>query len=636
MGVEYVHRCRGGLQALRRSPRAIASLEGLAFLALLVLPLELSPFQVLFATSVMILGLLAISVDLVWGFGGIVTVGQAAFFGIGAYATGLLSTREGWTSLLVVAPLSAAAALVCAATFGAFLFLGRKPVGFVYVALATLVLSYALESVAFSWDVVGAADGIANVPLPTVGPSALEPGPAFYYVVLGILVAVYLVFRYVTRSQFGLLLAAGSEDLERVAFFGYRTTMSQVFIFAFAGGASGLAGSLYAFHQGFVGSTLLGIALSTQAIIWVLFGGRGTLIGPLVGLAAIQWTGQSLSQSVPALWQLVLGVVLLTGIMVLPNGLISLVASERSRTLRFGRPARGSRKRGAEAPAATEAAPAVGSEVAPQARPEVARVPNVRPASANGRHAAVPQGRAVLAVEGLHKTYGELCALDGAGFLVEEAHIHGLIGPNGSGKSTMLHSISGAVPIDGGSVALKGRIITRWSSRARVSAGLSIKFQIPRVFPQLTVADNILLSLQAKDSQLRLVGSRTRGRCWGQVATTAERFGLADQLDELAGNLSHGHQQWLEIAMALAVEPHVLLLDEPTAGMSPEERHATGQLLLGIKEACSIVIVEHDLPFISSICDRVTVLHNGRVLITGTPAEVSKAKTTQEVFVSRA
>jgi len=243
---------------------------------------------------------------------------------------------------------------------------------------------------------------------------------------------------------------------------------------------------------------------------------------------------------------------------------------------------------------------------------------------------------ALLEVRGLVKIFGKLMALNGAELTVAENEFHGLIGPNGSGKSTLMKCVAGAEIPTRGSVMFAGRDITQATPAERARAGMSLKFQITSVLPALTLYDNILLALQAQTSLSSLVFSRTRGVLHDRVMAMLEQFRLADRADHPAAALSHGQQQWLEIAMALACKPRLLLLDEPTGGMSLEERRVTGELLQPIKAHCSLVIVEHDLDFIRDICDRLTVLDQGRVLESGTVAEIQASKSVQEIYLRRA
>ena len=241
----------------------------------------------------------------------------------------------------------------------------------------------------------------------------------------------------------------------------------------------------------------------------------------------------------------------------------------------------------------------------------------------------------LLEVRGVHKTYGALAALDGVDLDVAPAQFHGLIGPNGSGKTTLLKCIAGAETTDRGTIRFQGDDITAVGVARRARKGMSLKFQITSVLNALSVYDNILLSLQAENSLWHLIGSRSRRDLHGRVIDILTQFRLDQRADDLAGELSHGQQQWLEIAMSLARSPKLLLLDEPTAGMSPEERRATGELLVPIKKSCSMLIVEHDLDFIKGLCDVITVLDQGQLLDNGTVAEIERSKRVQEVYVTR-
>ena len=242
---------------------------------------------------------------------------------------------------------------------------------------------------------------------------------------------------------------------------------------------------------------------------------------------------------------------------------------------------------------------------------------------------------ALLEVKSVCKSYGQLKALDKVNLNIEGQQFHGLIGPNGSGKSTLLKCIAGAEYPEEGILEFEGKDIKKTSPADRARNGMSLKFQITSVFNQLSVYDNILLSLQATQPLLRLAGSQSRERLDSKVMETLTEFRIEARADDLAGVLSHGEQQWLEIAMALAPGPRLLLLDEPTAGMSPEERRVTGELLRPIKERCSMLIVEHDLEFIKDLSDVITVLDQGQVLDSGTPKQIENSERVKEVYLTR-
>lgn len=242
---------------------------------------------------------------------------------------------------------------------------------------------------------------------------------------------------------------------------------------------------------------------------------------------------------------------------------------------------------------------------------------------------------ALLDIAAVTKVYGPLRALDGVDLMVNAGTFHGLIGPNGSGKSTLLKSIAGAHFPTTGTIRFDKMEITEMPPYQRARHGLSLKFQITAVLTELSVYDNVLLALQSGETSWQLLRSSSRIRLHDQVMVALGRFRLADRADDLAGELSHGEQQWLEIAMALGRKPKLLLLDEPTAGMSPEERRVTGELLRPIKSYCTLIIVEHDIDFIKNICDRLTVLDQGRVIASGTIDEIEHDQRVQEIYTSR-
>lgn len=241
----------------------------------------------------------------------------------------------------------------------------------------------------------------------------------------------------------------------------------------------------------------------------------------------------------------------------------------------------------------------------------------------------------ILQASEIEKRFGAVTALDGVDLSVETGEIHGLIGPNGSGKSTLMHVIAGRTLPDAGTVLLDGRSITRARPSERARAGLSIKFQLARVYRDQTVEENLLLALQSRSSLAGLVFSRSRRQLVPRVRGQLDAFGLTAVRERPAGELSHGEQQWLEIAMAMATDPKVLLLDEPTGGMSRQERSRTGELIRVAAERCTVVIVEHDLDFIRTLCDRITVLHQGGRVATGTPAEIERDPKVAEVYLTR-
>ena len=242
---------------------------------------------------------------------------------------------------------------------------------------------------------------------------------------------------------------------------------------------------------------------------------------------------------------------------------------------------------------------------------------------------------AILEIKGVCKQFGSLRALEGIDISVEQNTFHGLIGPNGSGKSTLLKAIAGDHYADEGTVIFDGMDITERSPEFRAKNGLNLKFQITSIFPELSTYDNILLSIQSSQTIWSLITSKGKSELDENIMETLEQFKLADRAETLAGELSHGLQQWLEIAMSVIRKPKLLLLDEPTGGMSPEERRATGELLLPIKKETTLVIVEHDLDWIKEICDNLTVLDQGKVLDDGPVEKIERSERVKEVYTTR-
>ena len=241
----------------------------------------------------------------------------------------------------------------------------------------------------------------------------------------------------------------------------------------------------------------------------------------------------------------------------------------------------------------------------------------------------------LLQINSISKKFGVLQALNEVNISIEKNTFHGLIGPNGSGKSTLLKTIAGAHYADSGEIIFKNSNITNNSPELRSQKGLNLKFQITAILPQLTVYDNLLLALQTNHSIWDLISSKSKYLYYETIIEVLKNFKLIKKVDTLAGELSHGLQQWLEIAMVVVKKPELLLLDEPTAGMSPQERQVTGELLVPLKSYCSIIIVEHDLDFIKDICDYITVLDQGKVLETGSIETIRTSKKVQEVYTTR-
>ncbi|MFN0317468.1 MAG: branched-chain amino acid ABC transporter permease [Burkholderiales bacterium] len=317
---------------------AIPIIEGVLLALAALLPLVLDEFWILFTTRVFILGLIALSFDLVWGYAGIMSFGQALFFGMAGYSAALIATKLGITSVFVIVPAAAMVGLIVSFLMAVLVILGKRQPSMVFIALGTLTGSYVVERLARGWSYVGGQNGIPSLPRLTAGSFEISEGPVFYYMALVILALVYIALRMLTRSQFGLVLAGIRQQEDRIAFFGYRTQNYKGIVFCLSGAIAGLAGGLYGFHEGYVGPGQLGPVLSTQVVLYTLFGGAGTLIGSVVGVGLIDLLSFHLSHVWDTGWPIILGLLLLIVVMFRPTGLIGFIVSDRERVGFFGRP----------------------------------------------------------------------------------------------------------------------------------------------------------------------------------------------------------------------------------------------------------------------------------------------------------
>jgi branched-chain amino acid transport system permease protein len=337
---------RGGAQARKVRGgrkldfRVLPIVEFVALVSLVAAPFVLAERAALLTlmTNIVILSLFAISFDLCWGFSGIMSFGQALFFGAAGYVVALVGRDLDFSQLLGTLPLAILVGGVLSAALAAFLLLGRKTPTSIFLAFGTLTGAYAAERLVSGWQYVGAGNGLSSIKLMAFGGFEFVEGAAFYSVALAALVLVYIASRVLVRSQLGLVLAGMRQNEERLAFFGYRVQVYKTIMFIFAGMIAGLSGALYSYHQGFTGPSNLGPGLSTTAVIYCLFGGSGTLIGPVLGTVAIELLSYVLAdtETIRQFWPVILGGVLLVVVMFQPTGLLGLIVSARERIGSFG------------------------------------------------------------------------------------------------------------------------------------------------------------------------------------------------------------------------------------------------------------------------------------------------------------
>ena len=533
------------------------------------------------------LAVLAVSLDLVWGYSGILSLGQLLPFGIAAYTTARVATAAPSLSL---PGLLLAAAVGAAVAYGVGTAAFRRRPTPVVVGLLTLVLSLTLEQIAEQWrDMTGGFNGLTDVPRIAVFGSEFSDRAQDLFISV-VAVAVITVVGLLVRRPVGAVLIGIRDNERRTEALGYDTVAVKVWVFTIGGAVAGLAGALYVHRTGFVSPQIFGFALATNVVLWTLVGGRGTIIGPVIGSLVINFASATLADVWLQYWTLATGVIFVAAVALVPEGLIPSV-------LRMaGRPARRSR------------------------RPELVAAVSDEATSSNGH--------AIFEAAGVAKRFGFFRVLDGVTLAMEEPELRCLIGPNGAGKSTLLDILCGQQGCQDGSIAILGRDCKGLRAWEFARHGVSRKFQSPQVIGSLSVAENIAVAAWGvAPSPWRLTRRAWEARVPQVSLRILERTGLDDLLDSPAGGLSHGDKQWLEIAMAMAGRCRVLLLDEPTAGMTVSESLAAAELLRELHRdyRLPILIVEHDMAFIRAVADRVTVLARGSVVADGTVAEVENA-----------
>jgi branched-chain amino acid transport system permease protein len=535
----------------------------------------------------------ALTVDVLWGYTGILTFGQSAFFGIGAYACGLAFTHLGLSPgiaiLAFVGGLGVAAATAALVGWLAFGY-GVSPI---YVSVVTLVLPIVVTQVIFSGGTfTGSSSGLSG--FPTVD---LDLEPWFWIAgwALVLLTAATWIF---LKSDAGRLLVAIRENETRAEYLGIDTARLKILLLVAAALVAAAAGYAYAAYTDVVAPELAGFVFGTELVIWVALGGRGTLIGPVVGAVVIDLVSAQLSGDLPFVWKLVVGLAFVLVIVVLPQGLAPVIGGAWRRLLRRPTPA--------------------------------ALVPSLAAVPLRGVAGGVG---AAVSLTGVAKRFGSLKVLEGIDLAANPGELLSLVGPNGAGKTTLIRCIADGHERSAGRVLIQGHDIGRRPPQACVAFGIGRKFQTATVFETLTVAEC-----------LRLARSRLeRPSPWRRDPVVAlpepalqvvAATGLEQQLGTAVKHLPHGLKQALELAMVLALEPSVLLLDEPTAGLTLPERRLIGGILtdLAQRHALSILLVEHDLDFVREISSRVVVLHQGRIVLDGTVPEVVDSALVRTIY----
>jgi branched-chain amino acid transport system permease protein len=617
----------------RRVPGEVLVLAGVV-LAALIVPSLASEFEASEWTLWVLYGLLALSFTFIWGHGGIFSFGQAAFFGIGGYAYSVTAinllphTNETISAVLAGALCGA----IAAGLVGYFIFYGD--VNDVAVAIITLAFSLVLLTVMsgtadpkyhIGSALLGGYNGMVGVPPLTIGlpggtPTVLDYGSmlAVFGIVAGVIaVGVHLLL----HRPFGRVVVALRVNELRTLLLGFDVRRYKLATFVLGGAIAGLAGAGYAAWGTYIQpQSVFGLQQAAFVAIWVLLGGRTSLLGAFVGVVLVEKLTSTLGGSGGDSTPIVLGGVLIAVVLLLPAGIVPTLQQWARRLV--------PRLRRAPAPATAPAFVLSGAYARKRTNADLeANGQAAAPVLISDQPPTEGGGEETLRAEDLGKRFGGVRALDDVSVDFPGRGLHCLIGPNGAGKSTFFHLVSGRYRPSAGEVVLDGRRITGWRPDKRARAGLGIKLQVPSLYYELSAAENMWLAAYARTRSARRAGER--------AAELLDWLGLADRAAEPASVLSHGQQQWLEIGMVVATEPKVILLDEPTAGMSAEETQRTARLVTTLAEQAAVIVVEHDMDFVRELDAPVMMFHEGSVFARGSITELREDERILDIYLGR-
>ncbi|MBW6399248.1 ATP-binding cassette domain-containing protein [Roseomonas sp. HJA6] len=550
-------------------------------------PLTGNAYWGLIATRMAIYWVLVTGLNLIVGYAGQLAIGYVALLSVGAYTTSVLAAGN------VAAPLPAFAALGCAgvvgAVFGVIVGLPALRLRTFYFAMTTLGFATIVNQITLAWqDVTGGGIGITGPEMP----APFDTTWGLLYLCLGFAVVCTWLTANVARSRFGRALVAVRDAEVAAEASGIRKPRLLVLVFMLAGALAAIAGGLFATLQTYITPDAFTFDLSLLFFIAILIGGRGSILGPLLGTVILTLLPEIAAPL--ASWSTSLyAVLLLVIVLAMPGGIAAMIDPRSRRKLPANR---------VIAPRAEALDTLLGQRTVPEP----------------------------MRLLGIVLAFGGVRAIDGVDLTVAPGQVHGLIGPNGSGKTTTLNVISGYYRPESGGMAIGAAPLPAGDPEGRAALRIARTFQTPRLIGEASVLENVMIggtvdgtagfaealfSLPRQRAEERDLEARAR------LALAA--VGLADLAGARADRLQHSELRFMEIARALMLRPSFLLLDEPAAGLSTEEIRRLGALVRAIsRHGTGVLLVEHHADLIFDICDQVTVLNLGKVLAAGTPAEI--------------
>jgi branched-chain amino acid transport system permease protein len=580
-----------------------ARLPLLIFLVVLALgPVLLPEFYITLLNYIGLYSIVALGLVLLTGVGGLTSFGQAAFVGLGAYATGYLSTAHElspWLALLAGLGVTAVVALVLG-------FLTLRLSGH-YLPLGTIAWGISLYFLFGNLEFLGGHTGLTGIPVLELFGLKLDTGREFYYLIWMVLLGAVLATQNLLDSREGRAIRALKGGGLMAESMGVNTARTKTVIFLIAALFACVSGWLYAHLQRFVNPTPFGLHIGIEYLFMAVVGGAAHVWGALVGAGLITILKQWLQDILPKIFGqsgnfevIFFGILLILVLQRAREGiwpwlvrLVPLKAGQRTV-----------------------------AEAEPLPRREM-------PAA----------GTVLLEVKDARKQFGGLVANNNMNLTVKAGEVMALIGPNGAGKSTMFNCISGVDPVTSGEIRFLGERVDALTSREIARRGMGRTFQHVRLLPTMSVLENVAIGAHLRGSKGVLSASlhlerAEEARLLAEAKRQLERVGLGEHLFDEAGSLALGQQRILEIARALCADPCLLLLDEPAAGLRYLEKQALAELLRKLRgEGMGILLVEHDMDFVMGLADRVVVMEFGEKISEGLPEEVQKDPVVLEAYL---
>jgi ABC-type branched-subunit amino acid transport system ATPase component/ABC-type branched-subunit amino acid transport system permease subunit len=547
------------------------------------------PFWIVLSDNIGLSALVAMGLVLLTGVGGLTSFGQAAFVGFGAYTSAVLTTNYGLSPWL-----SLPASLLVSGLAAVLLGLVTVRLSGHYLPLGTIAWGLGLFYLFSKLEFLGRNDGISSIPPLSIGPlKMLDPGAIYYAIWIAVLVCALLTMNLLD-SRTGRAIRALRRGHVAAEAFGVQTPRAKLLVFIYAAVLAGLSGWLYAHFERAVNPTPFGAQAGIEYLFVAVVGGAGYVWGGVLGAAIVVILKEILQSYLPLLLHgegqletIVFGILLVALLQLAPTGVWPWLTS----LLPF--------------------------------KPNGKRPDTSLPLPARAR--ALGEPSVLLQVDNARKQFGGVVAVNDVSFDVQAREIVALIGPNGAGKSTTFNLITGVLTATSGTISVLGRKLHNAPPQEVVKLGISRTFQHVKLVPDMTVLENVAIGahLRGQASALASMFRLDRAeeaRLLAEAARQIERVGLSDQIDQLAGSLSLGQQRIVEIARALCVDPMLLLLDEPAAGLRHMEKQRLAALLRQLRDGgMSVLLVEHDMGFVMDLADRVVVLDFGTKIAEGTP-----------------